>query len=228
MDTLLHLYILGCRWGKPEHHRLWIRSLERLGSISPVDFDNASSSDLIYYPALLLLYGGGMAAVTADDYALLNGLLSVATCSIVQRSWSRDTKAAWIVQMLYNYADKFTCLKPNSGFPVSDYLHELLRDPLRLIEPDDRRYDKRFDWFECLSAISYADTFGDRHMLIGRFGRHFWYPEAGNIMEEIEIELQRHGDNWPPLKGGICGGSVASFRKLKQQLDEAIKNTRRP
>ena len=121
MDTLLHLYIHGCRWGKPEHHNLWIRCLARLGSITQADFNNAGRSDLIYYPALLLLYGGGVAAVAANDYALLNGLLSDTTCSIVQSSWSGDTKAAWIVQMLYTYWDKFRSLTSQSRYPVSDY-----------------------------------------------------------------------------------------------------------
>ncbi len=65
-------------------------------------------------------------------------------------------------------------------------------------------------------------------MLIGRFGRQFWHSEAGNSTEEIENELQKYEDNWPPLKGGICGGSIERFRKWKQQLDEGIKNPRRP
>jgi hypothetical protein len=217
----------GCRWGNAEQHQLWLRSLERLGSVTQADFNTAGRSDLIYYPALLLLYGGGLAAVAAGDYALLNDLLSDTSCSVVQPLWARDQKAVWLVQMLYNYSDTFKTLKSQSDFPVSDYLHDLLSDPIRPIEPDDRRYLKLFDRFEYLATISYADIFGDGNMLIGRFGRQFWSPEAGGIVEEVETELQKYGDKWPPLKGGVCGGSSERFSKWKRRLDEAIKTTRR-
>jgi hypothetical protein len=129
--------------------------------------------------------------------------------------------------MLYDYAGMFTGLERTNGFPVSGYLCRFLRDPLRTIEPDERRYDKLFDRFEYLSAICYGDTLGDRNMPVGRFAREFWYPEAGNTVAAIESELQKQGDTWLPLKGGICGGSIERFRKRKRELDEAIKNTRR-
>ena len=227
MDMLLHLYINGCRWGKPEHHRLWIRSLERLGSMSIADFNNAGGSNLTLYPALLLVYGGGIAAVAADDYALINGLLSDATCSMVTRFGSREQKAASILTTLWDYSRMFMVIEPKSGYPVSNYLCNLLRGPLRPIEPDERRYANLFDRFEYLAAICYGDALDTKDMPIGRFGRQFWYPEAGNTIKSIDAELQKHGDHWAPLKGGICGGSMERFLERKRQLDESIKQTRR-
>ena len=45
-------------------------------------------------------------------------------------------------------------------------------------------------------------------------------------MEEIATEQKRLGDNWPPLKAGICGGSSKRFSELKQQLDKKIESAR--
>jgi len=60
-------------------------------------------------------------------------------------------------------------------------------------------------------------------MPIGRFRRGWWYPDSGNIMKEIEAERLRWGENWPPLKSGMCGGSAEGFLQLKQRLDEDIR-----
>ena len=75
-------------------------------------------------------------------------------------------------------------------------------------------------------AICYGDTVDRRDMPVGRFGRKFLYPEAGKIVEEIATEQKRLGDNWPPLKAGICGGSSKRFSELKQQLDKKIESAR--
>lgn len=229
MDTLLHLYINGCYWGKPQHHRLWIRCLERMGSVSMETFNNGGGSILTSYPALLLLYCGGIAAVAAEDHALLNGLLSDATVGIMTRFGQREQKVALILAALSDCSDEFQLVQGNrSNFPVSDYLFLLLRSPLRTIVPDDRRYDKLFDRFEYLSTICFGDTFNTTHMPIGRFGKQAWYGEAGDIAGTIATELEKYGDNWPPLKGGLCGGSAERFRTRQQQVDEILKSRMRP
>ena len=50
-----------------------------------------------------------------------------------------------VVRRLPGYENKHT--------PASDYLHKVLRQPLRDIEPDDFRYDFLFDRFECFLSL---------------------------------------------------------------------------
>jgi len=157
---------------------------------------------------------------------LLSALLSDARVETATRFGQIERKAAWILTQLWDYSEMFMAIETKSGFPVSDYLHRILRDPLRRIEPDDRRYSKLFDRFEYLSAICFGDTLGDRNMPIGRFGRQFRYPDAGNVMESIDAELLKNGKKWPPLTGGLCGGSWDNFIERKRQLDESVKNAR--
>jgi hypothetical protein len=229
VDTLLHLFIHGCRWGKPPHHQLWIRSLEWISSPSIEELNFVGDPDLTHYPPLLLLYGGGLAAVAAEDYGLLSSLLSnVTIASLTLHRQRVEEKAAGILTALWDFRRTFqVAAGTQSNVAVSDYLYRLLRNPLRAIEPDDRRYEKLFDRYEYLSAICYGDIYNIKDMPIGRFGRQFWYPDAGNIVGEIETEQKRCGDNWPPLRGGICGGSSKRFLEVKHALDESIKKTRR-
>ena len=196
-------------------------------SIEEVSF--VGSPDLTHYPPLLLLYGGGLAAIAAKDYGLLSSLLSnVTIASLTFHRQRVEERAARLLTALWDFREIFRVVAgTQSNVAVSDYLYKLLRNPLRAIEPDDRRYDKLFDRFEYLSAICYGDMLGGRDMPIGRFGRQFWYEEAGNILNTIEAELEKYGDNSPPLKGGICGGSIERFRKWKQQLYESLEKEER-
>ena len=199
-----------------------------MGKASTNELGYVATPSLTLYPALRLLYGGGIAAIADDNYVLLNGLLSEVTISSVTYHGQQvEHKAACILTTLCDYRQIFGVVAGNqSSFSVSDYLYNLLRNPLRAIEPDDQRYEKLFDRFEYIATICYSDTFGDSNMLIGRFGKHLRNIQAGNIKEEIAAELQEYGDNWPPLKAGICSGSIDKFRQWQQQLDETIRKGR--
>ena len=156
-----------------------------------------------------------------------DSLLSDATIPAVTRFGQKEQSAAIILSMLWDYSEIFQFLPDNkTALPVSDYLFRLLRGPLRSIEPDDRRFGKLFDRFEYLSAICFGDTLNTAEMPIGRFGRQWRHPEAGNIMETIDAEMKNTGKNWLPLQSGVCGGSWDRFVERKRQLDEAIKSSR--
>jgi len=226
MEVLLNLFVQGCHWGTQSHKELWVRCLERIGTVSVEEVNYVAGPDLTLYPALLLLYGGGIAAVAAGNDHLFCWLFDEAKIWAVIRFVQGENKAALVLAVRGQYLELLQQLPAHKGSntAVSDYLYTLLRDPLRQIEPDDRRYSKLFDRFEYLSSIEFAHILDDKeHMLIGRFGRNWRYPESGNIMEEIEAERSRSGNNWPPLKAGMCGRSSQRFLELKQRLDESVK-----
>ena len=69
--------VTGCYWDESQHENLWARSLEMLATI-PGEENGTTRPHFGLYPALLLLYAGGLAAVTAERYGTLSALLTTA------------------------------------------------------------------------------------------------------------------------------------------------------
>src|SRR5216117_564725 len=68
----------GCYWGEVSHDTLWTAMVERLAN-PPTDggpLVSGMAFRLNLYPALLLLYGGGIASVAVGKDTLVYALLS--------------------------------------------------------------------------------------------------------------------------------------------------------
>jgi hypothetical protein len=224
-EILLSLMINGCYWGEKEHEGLLVKCLERIAN--PVGRRDGLIAwlNLRLYPALLLLYGGGIASVAAARY----GTLSVLLTKSVFRDGSKEYP---VVSRLYTWAvmDQVTGRQlpgmERRYSPVSDHLYEVLRHPLREILPEDVQYQKCFDRFEYLLALIYADLHerqtGRIWAPVGCFGwRYHSYPE-GSIMNEIEKEVNAVGDKWPLLLMGHFDGTTGRFRSIASKLAEHI------
>ena len=76
LDVLTALFVHGCYWGEKEHRAVWEISLQRIAN-TPSQQSRQVWSKLQLYPALLLFYAGGIAAVSHDDkYANLLSLFN--------------------------------------------------------------------------------------------------------------------------------------------------------
>lgn len=221
----LALIINGCYWGESQHEWLWVKCLERIAN--PVGRRDGLLAwlNLRLYPALLLLYGGGITSVAAARHGTLSALLT--------KSVFRDgSKEYPVVSRLYTWAvmDQATGRQlpgmERRYSPVSDHLYEVLRHPLREILPEDVQYQKCFDRFEYLLALIYADLHerqtGRIWAPVGCFGwRYHSYPE-GSIMNEIEKEVNAVGDKWPLLLMGHFDGTTGRFHSIASKLAEHI------
>lgn len=68
-DVLLSIFVTGCYWGGPEHSSLWIQSLTRISHPTNKQVGLVFLVKLQMYPALLLFYGGGIAAIAGEHYS---------------------------------------------------------------------------------------------------------------------------------------------------------------
>jgi hypothetical protein len=118
--------------------------------------------------------------------------------------------------------------------PVSEHLHELLREPMSGSIKDPDKYDKLFDRFEFLLALLHADL--ERQEVIartgqlpqriwgpvGRFGyrlRHFGKSILEDFKREFELTEQETGS---PLQAGLFGGSVDRYRIVHDGIVELV------
>ena len=109
--------------------------------------------------------------------------------------------------------------------PTSDHLFDVLKEPLSLLTLDEVEYQGAFDRFEYLYALVHGDVYGKE----GSLGR-IWGPIGcflwrRGVLEEVDLEIAEQGDEWPPLKAGLLGGSVERAKQVKEQIDGIVHRT---
>jgi hypothetical protein len=229
-EILLAIMITGSYWGEQSHQYLWVQCLERLAH-RPNTFYGSVWMRLQLYPALLLLYGGGIAALAHGKYDTLATFLTKAVARVDSKDQSLVLAANTGKVMEQSIAKQLPNMQTHKYTPLSDYLYNFLREPLKEYLPLDIRYQECFDRFEYLLALVYADLQEkiDGHIWapIGRFGwlgRGAFSLDIPPIMGEIESEVTKESENWPLLKAGLFDRSVERFQAIKAAFDAEIIN----
>ena len=223
-EMLLAIIITGCYWDE-KSQQLWAKCLERL-SYRPTAISGVPAwIDLRLYPALLLLYGGGIAAIVAGQYDTFATLLTKAMARVESKDQPLVLAVnAWEV-MEQNIAQQLPNMQ-NQISPLSDHLYSVLRAHLKEYLPQDIRYQECFDRFEYLLALVHADLAEKQNNRIfgpigcfGWRGRGAFRLDAPPIMGEIESEIAKAGENWPLLKAELFDTSVERLQLIKTRFD---------
>lgn len=167
-EILVAMIIAGCYWGERSHQYLWTNTIERIANTNKPKFFVSCSpiwKKLSLYPALVLLYAGGIAALASERYDNFAALLIQPQVKELDRIKPPALALyAWAVmdkefsqQLLPNRGELYT--------PLSDYLYELLREPLRDVLPQEDRYTRCFDRFEYLLALVHSDLYEKGNVL---------------------------------------------------------------
>lgn len=231
--------VTGCYWDDKPGKRVWEDSMQRI--VNPPSRSGGTFyslwDDLRIYPALLLLYGGGVSAVAAGNYSRLVPLL--AQTRRRELNWEGPmilrTNAQQFLVRHSSFRQLMTRLE-RACYPVSEHLHETLRKSLREYLPDDEDYSGAFARFEYLLALVYADLEdkrGDETFLgpglwgpIGRFGYRLGYAEHRGALHRLKEEAERDRDDWAPLRADLFDGSFDRFQTVMEGFDEFMRSVR--
>jgi hypothetical protein len=228
-EILLALMIVGCYWGEQHNYDLWRKVVERVAGTN-----KSGSGDtwpnMKLYPALLLLYGGGLAAVANERYDNIAALLTKPQIySTIER---KEYPVVLGINTWTVMENRFAQLLPGKAghfTPLSEHLYEILREPLRELLPEDKQYERCFDRYEFLLAVIHSHlskTLSFRYYSpIGCFGWRYKHSPSRGLIGELITEATNLGDDWPPLKAGLFGGSLTGFTEAQQSFDEQMKNT---
>ena len=218
---LLPIMAVGGFWGGEEHARLLGRCLARLAD-PPGDLGGITGLvNLRLYPALLLAYACGIGAILSGRYDTLATIL-------VSTKTRKDNKQTPLVLVLaHHQLISGDFLKRLPGFeqrktPTSDHLLSVLRESLGTLVIDELEYQAAFDRFEYLYALVHGDLYekaGSMGRIWGPIGCFLW---RRGVLEEVGQEIAEHGDDWPPLKAGLLGGSVERAKEVKEQIDGIV------
>ncbi len=225
VEILQSLIITGCYWGEKENEKLWAKCIERIANHGGRKDGLIILINLKFYPALLLLYAGGIASIAAEKYHILSAILTKAQIrensksrSLVNDLYAQGVMDQSVGRLLSGMERRHT--------PLSDYLHDLLRESFKEFLPHDAQYEECFDRFEYILAMVYADEEnkqGDDWAWVptGRFG---WRK---NIIKQIDEEVKKDGKNWLPLRSGLFDGDLDRLLKAKKVTDEHVRKLNR-
>ena len=228
--TMRSMFILGCRWGREQHRSIWVNALESFVDLPGEEHGYLSRPDIRLYPALILVYAGGISAVHSEQYGNLAALLTEAR---MRRTGStlRVPLVLGLHPVMVMQLQNGTVLSSVGSHyaPISAYVLETLRESFRSYVPQEYRYESAFHRFEYFWALVHADLYGD--LGIGRWGPpgrlfmqgHRYHMERDQFLAEIEEEARRAGTNWAPLKAGLFGRSLDRFLEVKGEIDELFR-----
>lgn len=228
--VLRALFVTGCFWGSHAHQDQWVTALERLASFPLVaDTHYSDWLKLRYYPALLTLYAGGIAALARGNYETLSALLYRPTALDISYGADRhplifdvhcsimtDAVAEGVAPGMIRAYVLPNRLRSRNG------LWESLRNYL----PAEDQFQQCMDRFEYLFGLVHTDLaikhdwsfWGPRGYL--PFKQHGQY--ARQLITLIDNEIETEGLQWPPLRAGMFGGSLERLKGARKEFDELL------
>jgi hypothetical protein len=224
-ETLLSMITVGCYWSGVDQIKLWIDAMQRVANPTEIGQSLDYLRDLRRYPALLLLYGAGIASVAAENYFMLGALLLKPKTRDVHGKRESICSAVYPSAVMVRDVARVLPGMDRHHTPASDHLHARLRGALVEFLPDDEEYDSAFDRFEYLLGLVYADL--KRRDVEGGwwgpFGRFAWkgshFHHEGRTAAIVDAEIEERGVDWPLLKAGLFAGSLEQLRGAKSKFD---------
>lgn len=229
---LLRLFAAGCHGG-PE----WLQAVcpEALTVVAnPAERPGGADAlvRLRRYPALLLLYAGGVAAVAGGNYGNLAALLRRTQV----RSYGPTHSVTFGLaqgRVVSPYDERHLAEAGRHRMAFNSHIVNVLREPLDAFVHGDDNYMETFVRFEYLFAL-FSESEGNG-LIPGSFT---WESEQQRglqrfpmtnvwIVRDTEAELDRMGAEWPPLKSGLFEGPVERFRAFKREADEKVERAAR-
>ena len=223
-EELVSMIIIGCFWAEKNQELLWAKVLQRIGNAAGRRHGIEPWVSLQSYPALLLLYAGGVAAIANEKYAALEALLSK------PRFIGPDGDCRLMDGLAPSSVipdERLGLLLSGGGAgpaPVSTYIFTFLRERLREFVPFDYAYDEIFDRFEYLLALVWIDESPVAAILdrvpLGRFAwKESSILQGGASVEgKMSAEVTQQGKDWPVFRAGMFGGSMQRFISARNRV----------
>ena len=225
-SMLLPLAVVGGAWAEEQHYSVWRRALERLAARRFRE-GLVLWLELQRYPATLLLYALGIAAVDANRLTFLKSLFSVQ----IREEFDDDIAAVQALPPQCLFARSVNAMKQLEGMerhhlPLNDWLHQTLRPFAKRAIPDDARYDHAFNKFEMLVALNYIaqDAKNRTWVPLGSFV--FQDRSSRRVRKEIVDSISDQGAESPFVKHGICGDTVEACERNLQALNDFANSIR--
>lgn len=217
--------LLACvsYWGKPTHkgtlQKVIARSMDRPEHVGGLTVWIA----LRYYPMILEIYSGGVAAVDGERYDSLAHIFNTPVQIADEKSTYRifaERVGRAISELNQSSIFKRIPGHERHHVPMSEYLFKVLQPKLDDVLFLGKNYENAFDRFEVLFALVVADANRQSQRNpwgpVGRFGWKHHHNDDGPLKAILE-EAKSQKNLWPPLKAGLFGGDYDRFESLAEE-----------
>ena len=219
LANLFHAEVLLGRWSTAAMRDSLTLAPKRVADGAGEGGGNTAFLALQWYPALLLSYAGGVAAVAAESYGALVALMharvgtSRGDLRLVEAATTGTSDLRQLFKLLPGHEQHHV--------PLSEYLYSRLKPVLDEALCLGGEFDRAFDIFEILYAVEFSQQTDRGWGPVGRFG---WKSTRGgsNPLRQIIDEAASAGPAWPPLATGLCGGSAEKFAEHANRLAETV------
>lgn len=221
--------LLACvaYWARPHHRNILRKAISR--SVDHLEMKGGLSIwlDLRWYPAILETYSAGIAAVQGGRYdSLAEVFFTKAWASEYGKDESYFVSALSQAVLELTRLDAFKHIPGHERHyvPMSEYLYKVLQPQLDDVLFVGKDYDRAFDEFEVLFALTIADLKVQRKdSAWGPIGRFGWkQPRGSGPLTVVINEARATGQAWPPLTVGFFGGSMERFEAAAIPYLEAV------
>lgn len=212
----------GCYFGTKDQAYLWSGSLTRLSSMPQIG-GSTFLLTLQLYPALLVMYASGLAALAAKNEVNLKTVFEVQSSSAARDAHPLVLEANCTMlgdagNQLLGYERRKT--------PLSDHLFELLEATLPKELSFGQDFAQLFDSWEILVGMMVADQLKDRPFSnwapVGRFSWRNEYSES-TALKQVKKEVEEEKPTWPPFTAGLFGGSPIRLREAFSVVETIAK-----
>lgn len=226
-STLLAMAPIGGFWAEDEHVYIWQRALERL-SAAPSGNGHVLWIGLQRYPGTLLLYALGLGAIEAARLKFLGRMFA----TTVHREGREDIPAVQLLPpfSLFEHGGQVAQIldgMERRQAPLNDWLHAVLRQPMKRLIPNDDRYTYLFDKLEMLMALGYAQH-------AKRTKDWYWAPPGAfgyrgqnrdRFLQEMDESISRERERSIYVQSGIfgdtaevCTQALTAFREFVAKI----------
>lgn len=221
---------LIAKWGAIEHRSTLEKAFARLGDMEETNGGVIILLGLRWYPILLLMYTGGIAALAAQDYANFATMLMTKVGTRFTGDATREIILPTVDEMIRASSDGFKMLPgyERNYVPHSEYLFKLLQPLLEDLLFLGKSYEPLYDRFEIFLALVYADLkYKDGSHVWGPLGRFGWKYSGmrgeTNPFIQLTNEAAYYQNNWLPLKAGLFRGSYERFKLVSTAYEDGLK-----
>jgi hypothetical protein len=213
-EVVAKLMVTGCYWGGDRWARLWTKTVERIANPTYTTLSGGYSGvwyALRKYPALLLLYAGGVAATAHDQYETVAQLLNSGTVHDLQGD--EGLLIALIPPRILDSDFHDQAVREVFGragwHSISQHIFEVLHEAFRPLLPLDDDYNNYFDRFECILDLHFTTVapkgWMQRWPDTIPLGRLISGKRA--IAAKLSQDFVDAGVRWPLLKAGLFTGA---------------------
>jgi hypothetical protein len=229
LSRLTTIVILLGRWGAEEHQPLIERVIARMADRIESRGGKVVWMGLRWYPIMLLMYSGGIAALSSRNYASLSTLLLTKLGRRITGQEAQEAVVATIDGMLE--VEQFELFKKLPGHenqytPRSEYLFKTLQPGVEDLLFLGNSYEELFDRFEILYALACADVRAQKGRNPwgppGRFGWKGQFDVSASPFASLVDEAAHLGATWGPVTLGMFGGSIDRFSSVAKTYNEFL------